>query len=175
MTDAEEKLARLENLIGSGVLYCESERLVVQWALETIRSQAAEIERLRCARRNQLGDDLCWIVSEGEAKALPEAEFLESCRRHRAQIVAERGEFSGGMTIAQLEAEIERLRVTGGPMEALDKALGTIRELQPALRKIADFATEPSIKVFCLHMFSDVPVYLRMAEIAREALGRCKV
>ena len=55
---------------------------------------------------NQCGDNLCWIGDKDQAKALPEAEFMESCRRYRNQIASERGEFTGGKTIAQLEAEI---------------------------------------------------------------------
>jgi hypothetical protein len=73
----------------------------------------AEVERLRNAIRNQRGDDLCWIQNPENAevaKVLPEAEFLESCRRFHGQLAAERGTFAGGMTIAQLEAEIERLK-----------------------------------------------------------------
>jgi len=64
--------------------------------------------------RNQLGDNLCRFDMDAatrEAKALPESEFLESCRRFRNQVAAERGEVGPEcMTIAQLEAEVERLR-----------------------------------------------------------------
>lgn len=70
-----------------------------------------ETARLRTAVLNQCGDNLCWIKETASAAALPEAEFLESCRRYRAQIANDRGEFSSGMTIAQLEAEVERLRM----------------------------------------------------------------
>jgi hypothetical protein len=71
----------------------------------------AENERLRTAVLNQCGDNLCWVENVDQAKALPEAEFLESCRRYRDQIAGERGELQAGqMTIAQLEATIEKER-----------------------------------------------------------------
>lgn len=69
-----------------------------------------EIDRLRKAVLNQEGDKLCWIKDEGQAKALPEAEFMESCRRHRLQIASTNGEYAGLRTIAQLEAEVVRLQ-----------------------------------------------------------------
>jgi hypothetical protein len=52
------------------------------------------------------GDNLCWITDPAQAKALPETEFLESCRRYRQQIADERGEFAEGKTIAQLEEDL---------------------------------------------------------------------
>lgn len=58
---------------------------------------------------NVAGDDLCWIQDPTIARALPEAEFLESCRRYRNQIAGERGEFADGDTIAQLEAKVKTL------------------------------------------------------------------
>lgn len=79
------------------------------------RAEAAEaaLRETQNAVRNQRGDDLCWIQNPENAevaRALPEAEFLESCRRYRAQIASERGEFPAGKTIAQLEAECQRLK-----------------------------------------------------------------
>lgn len=71
-----------------------------------------ENDSLRSARRNQRGDDLCWEGAEAAAKALPEGEFLESCRRYRNQIAGERGEATGCLTIAQLEARIAELEQT---------------------------------------------------------------
>lgn len=58
---------------------------------------------------NARGDDLCWITDPEQAKALPENEFLESCRRYRLQLVDGRGEVCGLKTIAQLEARIREL------------------------------------------------------------------
>lgn len=66
----------------------------------------AENKELRRAILNQCGDDLCWVKDSGEVKALPETEFLESCRRFRAQVVDHDGEAIGLKTIAQLEAEL---------------------------------------------------------------------
>lgn len=68
------------------------------------------VDGLQNAVRNQRGDDLCWITDEGAAKALPKEEFHESCERHRLKIASERGEFTGGRTITELEAENERLK-----------------------------------------------------------------
>ena len=69
-----------------------------------------ENQRLRSAILNQSGDNLCWITDPAEAKILPEAEFLESCRRYHAQLQAENGVIPPGcMTVAQLEARIVEL------------------------------------------------------------------
>jgi DNA repair exonuclease SbcCD ATPase subunit len=75
---------------------------------ELTRVRAANQE-LRQAVLNQCGDNLCWVTNLDEAKALPEAEFLESCRRYWNQIASERGEATGLKTIAQLEAEVRAL------------------------------------------------------------------
>lgn len=87
----------------------------------------AEVERLRAAireHRDQRGDDRCWLddrklyalLPEADTADLtlpPECEFLESCRRYWAQ----RQDPSQGMghdpsrmTLAELQAEAERLR-----------------------------------------------------------------
>ncbi len=76
-------------------------------ALQDLRK---DLNRQRQAILNQCGDNLCWIEDTEKAKALPAAEFLESCRRYYLQISAERGVAEGLPTIAQLEAEIERLK-----------------------------------------------------------------
>ena len=68
-----------------------------------------ENQRLRSAILNQCGDNLCWITDPATAKILPEAEFLESCRRYHAQLQAENGVVSGCMTVAQLEARVLEL------------------------------------------------------------------
>lgn len=81
----------------------------------------ATVDVLRKGIMNQRGDDLCWIQDPATARALPEAEFMESCRRYRAQIASERGEFAEGKTIAQLEAEIVCLK------EALEKTPELLR------------------------------------------------
>jgi len=67
-----------------------------------------ECERLRAAVRNQAGDNLCWLKDDEIGSIPPEAEFLESCRRFHGQMSGRT--LAGSMTIAQLEAEIERLR-----------------------------------------------------------------
>jgi hypothetical protein len=69
------------------------------------------LAQARASILNQCGDNLCWLADPEVGKALPEAEFLESCRRYRNQLAAERGEFTGGMTIAQLEAALEKAQV----------------------------------------------------------------
>lgn len=77
---------------------------------------APEPERAQtAAAMNVAGDHLCWIVNEKEAMALPEKEFLESCRRYRNKIAEERGTFIGGFTIAELETELSKAK------EALEK------------------------------------------------------
>lgn len=70
---------------------------------------AAENAELKAARQNIIGDDLCWIDNVDQIKALPEAEFLESCRRYRNQLASEVGEASGCRTIAQLEIHITKV------------------------------------------------------------------
>lgn len=67
-----------------------------------------ENKRLRLCIRNQRGDDLCHITDLPQAMALPQAEFLESCRRYHDQI-SRNGTLEGGRTIAQLEARIVEL------------------------------------------------------------------
>jgi len=84
----------------------------------------AEVERLRNAIREhqaQRGDDRCWLDDRRlyEAAGLglaatalpPRCEFLASCERYWEQRQRpEEKTAAGGMTIAQLEAEVERLR-----------------------------------------------------------------
>jgi hypothetical protein len=70
-----------------------------------------ENTRLRMAVRNQCADNLCWLTDPEVGKALPELEFLESCRRYHAQITEKYTTLVPGsnMTIAQLEARIAEL------------------------------------------------------------------
>lgn len=77
-----------------------------------VEQMEQKVIRLQQAVANQCGDNLCWVTDPCAAavKALPEAEFLESCRRYRLQVVSEHGEATGLPTIAQLEAENARLR-----------------------------------------------------------------
>ena len=78
-------------------------------ALPLAEELEREVERLSRAVRNQIGDDLCWFDPK-TVQIPPRSEFLESCSRYHVQIASERGELSGCSTIAQLEAECERLR-----------------------------------------------------------------
>lgn len=73
---------------------------------------AVENDRLSKAVMNQCGDNLCWIEGlEAEGKIQPWEQFGESCKRYHSQISGVVGELNAGqMTIAQLEAECERLR-----------------------------------------------------------------
>lgn len=75
----------------------------MEWAL-------LEIERLRKSVLNQSADNLCWVEDPEQVKMIPRDQFLESCARYHTQMSAERGVIPGCMTIAQLEAEVERLR-----------------------------------------------------------------
>jgi hypothetical protein len=95
-------------------------------AAKTIRALVGAFDRLVQAireHRDQRGDDRCWeddaklyaVLGEGDGEAetaLPQkAEFLKSCERfyEQRQCPATAGQRKG-MTIAQLEAEVERLR-----------------------------------------------------------------
>lgn len=94
---------------------------------------APEPERAQtAAAMNIAGDHLCWIVNEKEAMALPEKDFLESCRRYRNQIAEERGTFIGGFTIAELETELSKAT---WERDALRKQLEAIHEAADPLQK----------------------------------------
>jgi hypothetical protein len=98
------------NLLQAGDLLLAKDREIVdlQARFDGALARVQEENRLlRVAVLNQCSDSLCWVVTPETAKALPEREFLESCRRYRQQIADERGEFRGGQTIAQLEATLE--------------------------------------------------------------------
>jgi hypothetical protein len=88
----------------------------------------AEIERLRDGirrHRDAEGDDRCWLDDRDLYELLPEGladhapalpprgEFLRSCERYWEQRSDGRV-LPGCRTIAQLEAEIERLRAAAG-------------------------------------------------------------
>ncbi len=77
-----------------------------------LRDRCALLEAENLRLKNICGDNLCWIrpVDADLIKVLPESEFLESCRRYRAQLAGGSGELAGGKTIAQLEEENARLR-----------------------------------------------------------------
>lgn len=68
-----------------------------------------ENDQLRASIRNQAGDNMC-RMKDLPIQIPPRKEFLESCSRYQSQIAAEVGELRGCMTIAQLEAEVQRLR-----------------------------------------------------------------
>lgn len=75
-----------------------------------LQQRVAELEAENASLRNQLGDNLCFLTDQEDhaaiIQALPQAEVEESCRRYQAQMRAERGVFTGGKTIAQLEQEL---------------------------------------------------------------------
>ncbi len=92
-----------------------------------LKAEAAALRSENASLRNRLGDNLCWLDElerpEAErAKALPEGEFLESCRRFHAQVAQGLGVFTGGLTIAQLEAEVRRLTLEADRSESLMQA-----------------------------------------------------
>lgn len=76
-----------------------------------ISSATEEISRLRAAVLTQDADNLCWATKPSQIAALPECEFLESCRRYRDQVARDAGERPGRMTIAQMEAHILKLEL----------------------------------------------------------------
>lgn len=85
---------------------------------ESAAKRKAYVERLESSILNQCADNLCWIVDPKHAATLPEAEFLESCRRYRNQMTEANGQLKAQtMTIAQLEArllELEKAVITCG-------------------------------------------------------------
>ena len=92
---------------------CESHRQ--RSVEEQIAALTAERDRLRLAVLNQCGDNLCHLTDEEATEAgasgriPPWPEFQESCRRFHALVSRQSGELTGCMTIAMLEAEVQRL------------------------------------------------------------------
>lgn len=78
---------------------------------DTLASLQQRIDRLSLAVRNQCADNQCWIEFTDKAGALPRDEFLKSCERYHAQLQNTVDLEAGTMTIAQLEAENEELRL----------------------------------------------------------------
>ena len=110
------------------------------------------------AAMNRAGDDLCWIVDPETAKALPEAEFLESCRRYRNQIAGERGEAVGCMTIAQLEAALsDARRALRDTTAMLNAAIRITRGCDPATHAQAIDLWVEQVKANMAHINSAVP------------------
>ncbi len=100
--------------------------------IESQQKRIAALEREVASLRNIAGDNLCRFdmgAAVHEAKALPEPQFLESCRRFRQQIADERGEAVGCMTIAQLEYRIANLEES--LWWALEKLGIGIKDVQP--------------------------------------------
>ena len=114
---------------------------------EELAAVTKERDCLSNSVMNQQGDNLCYLTDDELAewkkmwtaakdlkisvKLPPWSEFGESCRRFHAQTAAENGILEGCMTIAQLEAECEKLR---GQLKGLSAAnarmANAIRELQ---------------------------------------------
>jgi hypothetical protein len=108
--------------------------------------------RLKRAVLNQCGDNLCFLTDKeiGDIRADPGRippwpEFGESCRRFHAQVADAVGGVlqAGQMTIAQLEAEVERLRQENANYDrhAQDRANEHARELE-RLREALEFIAE---------------------------------
>lgn len=95
-----------------------------------VHERMAEVERLRAAirqHRDQRGDDRCWLDDARLYRSLgadpedcnidgtlpPKCEFLKSCERYWEQRQSANEKLSSeasAMTVAQLEAEIARLK-----------------------------------------------------------------
>lgn len=78
----------------------------------------ADNERLRTRLLSAAGDDLCRLsqdeikaMSAGTVKIPPKEEFLASCERFHEQMASESGVMSNCLTLAQLIAENEKLRL----------------------------------------------------------------
>lgn len=118
--ELEREIVRLEAEIKfkDGLIWTSrvSELYKATFAAEQrAKTLEAENKKLRNAIINQRGDDLCWVGNPDDIKALPASEFLESCRRFHAQIVADKGEAVGLKTIAQLEKELAEYQQAFSP------------------------------------------------------------
>jgi uncharacterized small protein (DUF1192 family) len=135
LDDAKRALELLTNAIDpdvhrhEGVYWSPHE---MRWLADRLAWCVAEIERLQAGirhHRDQKGDDRCWLddldlydlLPEGhvdpDLSLPPKAEFLRSCERYWEQRCPfnKAGHITRpGLTIAQLEAEIERLRAERG-------------------------------------------------------------
>lgn len=78
--------------------------------MDLMQKLIQENARLRAAVINQCGDNLCWLEEGKLGQIPPKEEFLASCARYHEQISGDRGVVQGCMTIAQLEAELEKYR-----------------------------------------------------------------
>ena len=84
---------------------------------EVAAKRRDELERLRRAVLNQCADNVCWLDDPDKGKLIPREEFLKSCERYRDQLEGANPSIIKLMTIAQLEAEIETLRVDRDKIE----------------------------------------------------------
>lgn len=121
---------------------CEG-ALVEASVVKRLETQNTE---LRKAVLNQAGDNLCWlksddplrIIIDGHPQIPPISEFLESCARYHSQLTGERGELQGCRTIAQLEAEVERLKIESQTRFEIIENLNHVRT--ETARECADIA-----------------------------------
>lgn len=113
----------------------------------------AENKRLRGSVLNQCSDNICWIEEIDVARALPESEFLESCRRYRQQIADVGGEVQPGetKTIAQLEAAVEESKAEIGRLKEGNVAL--LENCADKDRALVDIA------VTCGHPIENAALY----------------
>lgn len=98
------------------------------------RAESAEAERDRLRQRllTAAGDDLCRLTQEeikelssGAVKIPPKAEFLASCERFHQQIAGEAGVLTNCLTLSQLAAENEKLKIAYEAAEARLSAMTT--------------------------------------------------
>lgn len=114
--------------------------------MDTVEQLRAENDRLRRSVLNQCGDNLCHLtdaevteLSAHPGRIPPWSEFSQSCQRFHTQIAALCGEIQGCMTIAQLEAELEKGR---GAIKAMSSQLRMGIEAMKALQRAEQDSVE---------------------------------
>lgn len=109
----------------------------------------AEVERLRQRLLSAAGDDLCRLtqeeineLSEGVVQIPPKEEFLASCERFHTQIASESGVMTNCLTLAQLIAENERLRIVDSESISSKNGRAVWRVCAKCGREFAVFSVE---------------------------------